>query len=280
VNLATFVYSPDSKIKFSTRAYGISNLSLNRRDQVKILSHIKEIQMNSEKSALKFGFFTSVSLVVLTIATWGLGMIAIPPAGPYCPGNCMEYPFADLLAYYPRDYYWMYLSIFQLFAWLMFMSTHHHLAPVRKKLFSLISFSFALISATVLLLAYFVQFSVVPASMMKGETDGIAILTQYNGHGLFIAMEELGYITMAFSFLFLSFVFSRKAGLERALRLILLLSFVITAGFFLFYLVSYCIDRSYRFEVAAISINWLTIIVSGILAAIFFKRQLNAGEKE
>jgi hypothetical protein len=236
--------------------------------------------MNSEKSALKFGFITSVSLVLLTIATWGLGMIAIPPAGPYCPGNCMEYPFADLLAYYPRDYYWMYLSIFQLLAWLMFMATHHHLAPVGKKLFSLISFSFALISATVLLLAYFVQFSVVPVSMAKGESDGIALLTQYNGHGLFIAMEDLGYITMALSFLFLSFVFSRKTILERALRLIMLFSFAVTACFFLFYLVRYGIDRNYRFEVAAISMNWLTIIVSGILAAIHFRRQMQTGDKE
>jgi hypothetical protein len=236
--------------------------------------------MNSEKSALKFGLITSVSLVLLTIATWGLGMMAIPPAGPYCPGNCMEYPFTDILIYYPRDYCWMYLSIFQLFAYLMFMATNHHLAQAERKLFSLISFSFALISSTVLLLAYFVQFSVVPASMMNGETDGIAILTQYNGHGLFIAMEDLGYITMALSFLFLSFVFSRKSLLERALHLILLFSFAGTACFFLFYLIKYGIDRSYRFEVAAISMNWLTIIVSGILSGILFKRQLNAWDKE
>jgi len=84
---------------------------------------------------------------------------------------------------------------------------------------------------------------------------------------------------MAMSFLFLSFVFSGKTGLGKALRLILMLSFVITAGFFLFYLVSYGIDRSYRFEVAAISVNWLTIIVSGILAGILFNRKLNAGDK-
>ena len=236
--------------------------------------------MNAEMSSLKIGLFSSVSLVMLTIATWALAMTAIPPAGPNCQGNCMEYPFADLMAYYPRDYYWMYLSIFQLFAWLMFMAAHHHLAPVGKKLFALISFSFALISATVLLLAYFVQFSVVPVSMMHGEPEGIALLTQYNGHGLFIAMEELGYITMALSFLFLSFVFTRKTGLEKALRLILLLSFVSTAGFFLFYLVRYGIDRSYRFEVATISMNWLTIIVSGILTGIHFSRLIKAGEKE
>jgi hypothetical protein len=37
---------------------------------------------------------------------------------------------------------------------------------------------------------------------MKGETDGIALITQYNEHGLFIAMEELGYITMSIALVF------------------------------------------------------------------------------
>jgi len=125
---------------------------------------------------LKFGLYSSLSLTLLTIITWGFAMIAVPPAGPYCPTDCMSYPFADILSYYPRDYYWMYLSVFQLFAYLIFIVSNHFIAPIEKKLFSFISVAFALISAIVLLIAYFVQFSVVPISMMKGETDGIALI--------------------------------------------------------------------------------------------------------
>lgn len=231
--------------------------------------------MKSERAQFLFGMVVSVFLVVLTLVTWGLGMIAIPPAGPYCPGDCMAYPFSDLLTYYPRDYFWMYLSIFQLFAWLMFMAVQHHLAPAGAKLFSLISLAFALISSTVLLLAYFVQFSVVPVSVMYGETDGIALLTQYNGHGIFIAMEELGYITMSLAFLFLSFIYTGKGSLEKSIRIILQLSFLLMVVVFVFYAFRYGIERNYRFEVAAISVNWFTTILSGILIGMLFRRRIS-----
>ena len=141
-------------------------------------------------------------------------------------------------------------------------------------MFSFLSVSFALVTTIVLLIAYFVQFSVVPMSMMKGETEGIALLTQYNGHGIFIAMEDLGYITMSISFLFLSFTFSLKNRLERTIRLILISAFLLTVLSFVFYTIKFGIDRSYRFEVATITINWLTTITIGILVSIFIKNRL------
>ncbi len=58
--------------------------------------------MNTGKIELKFGLYSTLSLVILTIITWGFGMIAVPPAGPYCPGDCMSYPFPDILMYYPE----------------------------------------------------------------------------------------------------------------------------------------------------------------------------------
>lgn len=230
--------------------------------------------MNTEKITLKFGLYSSLSLTLLTIITWGVAMTAIPPAGPYCPGDCMSYPYSDILSYYPRDYYWMYLAIFQLFGYLIFIVSNHFITGIEKKLFSFLSVSFALVTTIVLLIAYFVQFSVVPMSMMKGETEGIALLTQYNGHGIFIAMEDLGYITMSISFLFLSFIFSFKNRLERTIRLILISAFLLTVLSFVFYTIKFGIDRSYRFEVATITINWLTTITIGILVSIFIKNRL------
>ena len=230
--------------------------------------------MNAEKKILKFGFYSSLSLTILTIVTFGFAMIAIPPAGPYCPSNCMNYPYADILSYYPRDYYWMYLSIFQLFAYVIFIVSNHFIAPLEKKLFSFISIVFALISSTVLLIAYFTQFSVVPISMMKGETEGIALITQYNGHGTFIALEELGYITMSISFLFLAPIFSLKKRLEKSIRLILIVPFLLTVLSFILYSIKFGIDRDYRFEVAAITINWLVTIIVGIIISIFIKHKM------
>jgi len=230
--------------------------------------------MNTEKMILKFGLYSSLSLVIMTIITWSFAMIAVPPAGPYCPGDCMSYPFLDILSYYPRDYYWMYLAVFQLFAYLLFIVSIHFIASIEKKLFSFVSVAFSLISSIVLLIAYFVQFSVVPMSMMKGETDGIALITQYNGHGIFIAMEDLGYIAMSISFLFLAFIFSMKNRLEKSIRLILIMAFLFTVVSFIYYSIEFGIDRSYRFEVATITINWLVTITAGILISILIKKRL------
>jgi len=224
----------------------------------------------------KFGFYASFALTILTIVTFGLAMMAIPPSGPYCPGNCMDYPFKDLLNYYPRDYHWMYLAVFQLFAFLIFVISVHFVAKPEKKIFSFTGVAFTLISTAVLLADYFIQFSVIPISMMKGETEGIALLTQYNGHGIFIALEELGYITMSIALFFMAPVFSSSNRLEKSIRWLLILPFLLNIIAFVVYSILFGIDRSYRFEVASISINWLFIIAAGFLISMFFKRIINA----
>lgn len=231
-----------------------------------------------QKNTLKFVFRTSIMLTFLTLVTFGLAMIAIPPAGPYCPGDCMSYPYSDLLTYYPRDYYWMYMAIFQLFAYLIFIISIHFIVPRIKNLYSFISMAFALIATTVLLIAYFTQFAVVPISMMKGESEGIALITQYNGHGLFIALEELGYITMSISFLFLAPVFSGKKVLGKSIQIILLLQFVLMIVAFTLYNIKFGVDREYRFEVAIITIDWVVTITIGILVCIFVKRTMKISE--
>lgn len=230
--------------------------------------------MNAERTNLRFGRYASLAVVIMTVITWGFAMTAVPPAGPYCIGDCMEYPFSDLLDYYPRDYYWMYLAIFQVFAYLLYMISNYVLARTERKIFGLSSVAFSIITAMVLLIAYFVQFSVVPISMMKGETEGIALLTQYNGHGIFIVLEDLAYITMSISFLFLAFAFSPESRLEKAVRLIFVLAFPLIVLSFVSYTILYGLDRSYRFEVAAITVDWLVLISTGILLSIHFRKTL------
>lgn len=230
---------------------------------------------NKNIATMKVGLYSSWSLTILTMITFGFAIIAIPPSGPNCPGNCMNYPYPDILSYYPRDYYWMYLAVFQLCAFLIFMIANHFIAPVERKIFSFISVAFAMISTTILLGDYFLQFSVVPISVMKGQTEGIALLTQYNGHGIFIVLEELGFTMMSIAFIFLSPIFSMKNRLEQAIRWILIMPFVVNVFAFVFYSIQFGLDRDYRYEVATITINWLVIILIGILIGVFFKREMN-----
>ena len=232
-----------------------------------------------QKSYLRFGFYSSLLMSLLTIVTFGFAMTAIPPVGPYCPDNCMEYPFPDILLYYPRDYQWMYLAIFQLFAFMIFIIVNHFIAKVAKKLYTFLSISFALISSTVLLITYFTQFSVVPISVMKGETEGIALITQYNEHGLFIAMEELGYITMSIALFFLAFAFSKNTRAEKVIRTILISQLFLTIMTFIFYSIKFGIEQGYLFEVATITINWLVIIIVGIMVGFHYRKNLKLTDR-
>jgi hypothetical protein len=131
-------------------------------------------EYNINLNALKIGFRSSIVLSCLTLITFALAMMAIPPSGPYCPGNCMEYPYSGSLAYFPGDYFWIGFALFQLIAYMVFMISVHFIAPAEKKIFSFIAVAFTIIASGILLSDYFIQFSVVPISLMKVESEGIA----------------------------------------------------------------------------------------------------------
>ena len=77
---------------------------------------------------------------------------------------------------------------------------------------------------------------------------------------------------MGLSFLFIAPVFSRSKSLERSIRWALILPFPLIVISFVVYTILHGIDRDYRFEVAAITVNWLALILVGILVGIFFSR--------
>ena len=150
----------------------------------------------------------------------------------------------------------------------------HTYAAQHKKLYSQIGLSFALIAAGILLSDYFIQFSVVPISLMNQETDGIALLTQYNAHGIFIVLEELGYLLMSLSFVFLAPVFTNKGRLASVVRWVFVAGFSLTMVFLIVISIIYGLDRMDRLEVAVISIDWLVLVINGILLSVLFRRQL------
>src|SRR4030067_298612 len=77
-------------------------------------------------------------------------------------------------------------------------------SSVFTAIITILTFGFAIMAALILAGDYFIQFSVVPVSLMSGETEGITLLTQYNAHGIFIVLEELGYLLMSLSFVLIA----------------------------------------------------------------------------
>jgi hypothetical protein len=219
------------------------------------------------------GFYSAVATVVLTLVTFGFAMTAIPISGANCLGDCVEYPYLDTVTQYPKDFLWMPLAILMVLAYVTLMVSIHASASDHKKIFSQIGLAFALIAAVVLVSDYFIQFSVIPMSLVNNETEGLAMLIQYNPHGVFIALEELGYLMMSLSFLFMAPVFVNKERTVSAIRWIFIIGFVLVILSLIVISINYGLDRLDRFEVVAISVNWLVLIVNGVLLGILFRKQ-------
>jgi len=140
-----------------------------------------------------------------------------------------------------------------------------------RKVFGTIGLSLSAVSFTVTAIDYFIQLRTVQPALLLGEADGLAIISQYNPHGVFIALEELGFLVMGLSFAFLALSLG-SSRLERATRG----GFLVSAGWMVVAFVGmswyFGFGLEYRFEVAAITIGWLTLTVSGVLLALVFRR--------
>lgn len=224
----------------------------------------------------RFGFYSAILTTASALVTFGFAMVAVPISGANCPGNCVEYPYLNTLSQYPRDFLWMPLAIMLVLAYVTLMVSIHFYAPGNKKIFSLVGLSFALIAAAILAGDYFIQFSVIPMSLMNNESEGLATLIQYNPHGVFLALEELGYLVMSLSFVCVAPVFANRNRLESAVRWIFVIAFILAIASLAVISINYGLDREDRFEVAIISIDWLVLIVNGVLLSIVFKRHLKA----
>jgi hypothetical protein len=222
-------------------------------------------EVTSYSATNKVGFYSAIVLAVTTIIAFGLAITATP-------GGVVAYPYLDTLKLFPKDYIWMFVSIPLLLSYIILMIVTSSLAKNDKRIFGQISVAFAIISAVILLSNYFIQFYVVPASLLNNNSDGIMLLTQYNPCSIFIALEELGYIMMALSFVFIAPIFG-KDRLDRLIKLMFISAFLLSIVSFVIVSIQYGINRGYIFEIAVISITWLTLIINGILLSIFYRKK-------
>ena len=198
------------------------------------------------------------------------GFLTPPRSGPFAPAaKIVPYPYTNVAAFIPNDYLWLYPGILLALIFIVLMVCIHSYAPSDRKIFSHIALSFAVIYATIILIDYFMQFTVVIPSILTGQTAGLSLFTQYNPHGFFIAFETLGYSMMSGAFLFVAAVFA-GGKLERALRWIFIAGFVAAVLFFT--ALSLLHYDLIAFEVTIITINSIVLIVSGVLLSIVFRR--------
>lgn len=233
--------------------------------------NIKEAVHNGKS---RLGFWSAILTAIFAASAFALGITTPPRSGPFCPSACIPYPYTDVASFVPRDYLWMYPGILLAIIFIVLMTCIHYYTPDDRKIFSQIGLSFAIISAAVIALDYFIQLSVIQPSLQKGEIEGLSLFTQYNPHGIFIAFEDLGYLMMSLALLFASTAILKRTGLERAIHWLFMLSSIMSIGALTALSLLYGRNLEYRYEVIVLTINWITLIAGGTLLAILFRRTL------
>jgi len=241
-----------------------------------------ETANSARQRVCRLGFWASILTAVAAAAALGIAVTTAPArSGPFCledfVGSCVVYPYTDVAAFVPIEYIWMYPALLMALLFVVLIVCIHHYTAVDKQVYSQIALSFSVISAAAHAINYFIQLAVVQPSLLKGEIEGLPLLSQYNPHGIFIALEDVGYLMMGVAFLFVAAALGQQEKLERAIRFIFITSSVLAVGSLILLALIYGSDLEYRYEVFAILIDWITLIISGVLLGVFFRRAGRCG---
>jgi len=218
------------------------------------------------------GFWAASLTALLAAVSFGVADTTPPRTGPFAAAaSALAYPYAAAARFVPRDFVWMYPALLMMLALLVLAACVRERAAGDCKLFGTIGLCLAAASFTVIALDYFIQLRTVQPALRRGELDGLAILSQYNPHGVFIALEELGFLVMGLAFACLALALG-SSRLERVTRWVYLVSSALIVAAFVGMSWYFGLGIEYRFEVTAIALGWLTLMVSGSLLAVVFRR--------
>ena len=223
------------------------------------------------------GYISSILLALVTTVTFFIAILTPPISGPLSTAASTAYPYTDIVSRFPRDYYWMYPAMLLALVYIVYMVCVNQYASKDRKIFSHTALLFACLSAGILFADYFVQVSIIQPSLLNGEYDAIALFTQYNPHGLFIALEEAGYLIMAIAILFLTPVFAGSGKIRAALRWTAVLNFIFIMLSLTVLSIIYGVSREYRFEIVVIAFDYIALILLGLLSAQLFRRKQGDG---
>jgi hypothetical protein len=218
------------------------------------------------------GFLAALLLAAMAAVGFGLGIITPPRSGAWCTVNCTAYPYIDAGRFFPRDYWWMLPGITLAPLFMTVAACTHFCVPPARRLWSLLAVCCATAATALVAADYFMQVLVVQPSLTHHEFDGVAMLTQYNPRGLFILLEDLGYLLLAKAMLLVAMAIPAGGKHATGLRWTLgTVSGLALAGFPVC-AVRFGVDMSLAFELAVITIVWIGLIPSGIVAALWFRR--------
>lgn len=220
----------------------------------------------------RVGFWAAALTSLLAAVSLGVGVTTPPRSGPFAaPGTALAYPYAGAVRFVPRDFIWMYPGVLMMLAFLVLAACIQARARGERRLLGSVGLCLAAVSFAVIAADYFIQLQVVQPGLRSGEAAALALVSQYNPHGVFIALENLGFLVTALAFAFLAFALG-SSRLERVTRAVFLVACGLAVAAFIGLWSYFGLGLGCRFEVAAIAIDWLAFVVCGALLALVFRR--------
>ena len=225
-------------------------------------------------TAARLGRWVALLTAAVTIISFAIAIFTPPRSGPFCLGACVVYPYSNTAAFFPRDYLWIFPAILLTPLFVVVCACTDACVLPERRVFSHIAVAFAAVSAAIITLDYFIQIQVMQPIVLKGETDGLALFTQYNPHGIFIAMEDLGYLILSAAFFFLGASLAQGSRLESVLRWILMVSAILAFVTFIGMSVYFGNNLETRFELAIITISWTALTTATVMLSVVFSRSV------
>ncbi len=223
-------------------------------------------------STSRAAFWAALLTAVFAAVSLGVAVTTPPRSGPFASSQSpLAYPYAGAARFVPRDFLWMYPALLMMFAFLALAVCLHQRAAPEHRLPATLGLCLATISVGVIAVDYFIQLQTVQPALRNGEGAGLAALTQYNPHGVYVTLENLGFLVMSIALAFLAPALGRSRP-ERVTRWLYLVCAGLAVLAFVGMSAFYGFALEYRLEVALISLTWLTLVVSGGLLAVAFRR--------
>lgn len=225
------------------------------------------------RTGVRLGFGAAALTLLLTLVSFAMAFLTPPRSGPSCSfDECVGSPYTDIAEYFPRDYLWMFPATLVPFVFLVLLVCVHYYAPPGRQPFTMIALLFASMASVIIATDYFIQLTVIQPSVIAGESDGLSLFSQYNPHGVFIALEAIGYLVMTAALLFTAPVFTGRSGIQRTLPWLFGLPFVLAVAALVGLTAAFGQEVEYRFEIAVISIAWTGLALSGVVLSVLFWR--------
>ena len=122
-------------------------------------------------SASRLGVWVAPATAAVSVVSLAVSVSTPVHAGPWCNDGCVVYPYTDAAAFVPRDYLWIYPEVLLVLLFLLLAVCLLHWVPPQQRLSATIAVRFAVIGATVLVIDYGTQLTVLQPALLTGQTE-------------------------------------------------------------------------------------------------------------